>query len=189
MVFTACSDVRNLAAYMTRPLVLLPHLSAMRFERLEIDIRQLFDPAPVDFSLPAFSGLTHLALPHDDLTFGDLYHFKAGLASLPHLTHLHVFNAPRPFLCEVLSNCRRLQILIYLYDSEPRPLEDISRDLSIDDVRFVLTMSEVDYFPADWKAGTQGGQDYWARADIFVAKRRRGEVQPRASISLFLWLD
>ncbi|KAJ7869035.1 hypothetical protein B0H13DRAFT_2063518 [Mycena leptocephala] len=33
-------------------------------------------------------------------------------------------------------------------------------------------------FHQDWYMGTHGGSDYWSRAEIFIAKRRSGEIDP-----------
>ncbi|KAJ7444610.1 hypothetical protein B0H11DRAFT_2086074 [Mycena galericulata] len=180
LLFPACSGVQNLAVYLTRPTFLLPHLGAMKFRRLEIFLRQMFYPALVDLSLPAFAALTHLGMPHDNLSGAvGLDELQTGLASLPCLTHLHLADAPRSFLSGVLSNCQRLQVLISWYNEWfTESLPDRCRELSIDDPRFILMATNTEDFPGDWKAGTQGGLDYWAMADLFVAKRRRGEVQP-----------
>jgi hypothetical protein len=37
-----------------------------------------------------------------------------------------------------------------------------------------------------WIAQTRGGTDHWARAEAFVEKKRRGEIQPGSSALIFL---
>ncbi|KAJ7255764.1 hypothetical protein C8J57DRAFT_1518054 [Mycena rebaudengoi] len=47
---------------------------------------------------------------------------------------------------------------------------------SIDDPRFVMIV--VMRYLEDWLVGANGGTDFWVRAELFVAKKRRGEIQP-----------
>jgi hypothetical protein len=56
---------------------------------------------------------------------------------------------------------------------------------SIDDVRYVcMVVSDEDYLE-EWIIATRGGLDFWARADAFIAKKRRGEIKPSSPISHF----
>ncbi|KAJ7846717.1 hypothetical protein B0H14DRAFT_3678026 [Mycena olivaceomarginata] len=50
-----------------------------------------------------------------------------------------------------------------------------------DDVRVVYDAWEYKDFRQGWLVETRGGLDFWARADTFVAKKRRGEIQPSLS--------
>ncbi|KAJ7605939.1 hypothetical protein DFH06DRAFT_1348359 [Mycena polygramma] len=48
----------------------------------------------------------------------------------------------------------------------------------IDDARVVyMAVSDAKY-EEEWVIGTRGGLDFWARADAFIAKKRRGEIEP-----------
>ncbi|KAJ7256087.1 hypothetical protein C8J57DRAFT_1517809 [Mycena rebaudengoi] len=49
---------------------------------------------------------------------------------------------------------------------------------SVDDPRFVLMWLSNDEYAEDWKVGVEGGRDFWVRAELFIAKRKRGEIQP-----------
>ncbi|KAJ7213763.1 hypothetical protein C8J57DRAFT_1517713 [Mycena rebaudengoi] len=35
-----------------------------------------------------------------------------------------------------------------------------------------------EHYVEDWKVGVEGGEDFWVRAELFIAKRKRGEIQP-----------
>ncbi|KAJ7182925.1 hypothetical protein C8R43DRAFT_1116537 [Mycena crocata] len=59
-------------------------------------------------------------------------------------------------------------------------MDNMEDTLSIDDVPVVGIVLEDDDYEADWVAGTKGGSDFWARADAFVGKRRRGEIEPKS---------
>ncbi|KAJ7256066.1 hypothetical protein C8J57DRAFT_1517788 [Mycena rebaudengoi] len=48
----------------------------------------------------------------------------------------------------------------------------------VDDPRFVLMWLSNDEYAEDWKVGVEGGEYFWVRAELFVAKRKRGEIQP-----------
>jgi hypothetical protein len=43
-----------------------------------------------------------------------------------------------------------------------------------------MVVSDEDYV-IEWIIGTRGGFDFWARADAFIAKKRRGEIHPSMS--------
>ncbi|KAJ7131416.1 hypothetical protein C8R44DRAFT_850141 [Mycena epipterygia] len=74
---------------------------------------------------------------------------------------------------ELLLTCKKLQVLIRM-DST-----GYSDNLpSIEDVHFVSMVLKDDEYEDDWIIGTKGGMDFWARADAFVAKKRRGEIKP-----------
>jgi hypothetical protein len=47
---------------------------------------------------------------------------------------------------------------------------------SVHDPRFVLMCLTNEDYVADWKVGVDGGKDFWVRAELFLAKRKRGEV-------------
>jgi hypothetical protein len=47
---------------------------------------------------------------------------------------------------------------------------------AFDDPRLVL-LGGAGYF-TDWVVGTNGGADFWVRVELFVAKKRPGEVEP-----------
>ncbi|KAJ6565295.1 hypothetical protein DFH09DRAFT_1363870 [Mycena vulgaris] len=127
------------------------------------------------FHQPIFSQLTHFQLfgpwvgsdPSADeeypLTWTDL-------ASLPSLTHL-ALTVPSliPVCSKILRACPDLRALLILngfFDSPPAELAD--------DPRFVIVPQS--NYEEDWVRGAVTGMDYWARADVHIAKRISGEV-------------
>jgi hypothetical protein len=62
--------------------------------------------------------------------------------------------------------------------------------LIIDDVNFVyMDLGYRNVYLCDgWLAQTRGGIDFWARADAFVEKKRRGEIQPSSFVLTVLLL-
>ncbi|KAJ7213780.1 hypothetical protein C8J57DRAFT_288477 [Mycena rebaudengoi] len=42
----------------------------------------------------------------------------------------------------------------------------------------VVLLDLIDEYAKDWKVGVEGGRDFWVRAELFVAKRKHGEIQP-----------
>ncbi|KAJ6592461.1 hypothetical protein B0H19DRAFT_1245335 [Mycena capillaripes] len=126
---------------------------------------------------PALSSLTHLALYEEKS--GDQYGWDTWnqLASLPALTHLAISEGlARAIFPQVLGECRRLLVAIipfYYFEDDPRDASSFAETLY--DPR-VVVMMVLDY-KEDWKTGARGGDDYWARADAFVARKRKGEIK------------
>ncbi|KAJ7872523.1 hypothetical protein B0H14DRAFT_2721986 [Mycena olivaceomarginata] len=91
------------------------------------------------------------------------------------VTHLDLFDSLLPReATQVFSRCRKLEALIGFYTLVPDP-----RHLrSIDDLRFVTMNVSDDDYVMEWVIGTRGGWDFWARADAFIKKRKKGEIEP-----------
>ncbi|KAJ7131408.1 hypothetical protein C8R44DRAFT_774792 [Mycena epipterygia] len=172
-ILSTCSGVRSLLVMpfdSSRP-ALLPSLAAIKPRRLCVVLETIFGTAElIDLSHPMFTSVTHLDL------FGiDLQGPWLTLSLLPALTHLSFLDLYNYNVgTELLSKCEKLEVLIRMasngYASD--------RSLSIDDVRFVCMVLGYYEYVEDWIIGTQGGMDFWARADAFVAKKRRGEIEP-----------
>ncbi|KAJ7757238.1 hypothetical protein DFH07DRAFT_460978 [Mycena maculata] len=111
-----------------------------------------------------FSDITHLQLMDEwtDATGVPLdamvSRIREGLSTLPRLTHLSFTG--EDFLPGVLWK-------------DPEQLRPHLKVLS-KDFRFV-TMRLVDYLN-DWKLGVHTGNDYWNRVEIFISKRRAGQI-------------
>ncbi|KAJ7131405.1 hypothetical protein C8R44DRAFT_871898 [Mycena epipterygia] len=121
-----------------------------------------------------FTSVTHLDL-FDVIDTTNLQWPWLHLALLPSLTHLSLYRFHRSLGTELLLKCKKLQVLIRLDSAgyyTDNPL------LSIEDVRFVYMVLKDDEYAEDWIIGIKGGMDFWARADAFVSKRRRGEIKP-----------
>ncbi|KAJ7176961.1 hypothetical protein C8R46DRAFT_1077865 [Mycena filopes] len=160
--------------YGSDPMTLLPSL---RPRRLYVHIRALLADLESPHLHPAFSLLTHLDvldafknLHTSNLTFDWVIR---ELSLFPALTHLALYDCSASATA-VLAKCTMLELLVDAPCDDPK-----SRHLYVaDDLRFVsIALSDADY-ARDWIIGTQGGRDFWARGDMFVAKRRRGEIEP-----------
>ncbi|KAJ7256018.1 hypothetical protein C8J57DRAFT_1344966, partial [Mycena rebaudengoi] len=173
-ILPLCSDIRNFAWFYADS-TMVPALEAMQLRRLSVVLLDLVESSPVDPSRPLFRTLTHLDLWDSDTEF------LTGLpfAQFPALTHLsvnHLNTQSSPFLASILRDCTRLCILVSM---QMIPFEAGSEThYSVDDPRFVLMWLSNDEYVEDWKVGVDGGKDFWVRAELFVAKRKRGEIQP-----------
>ncbi|KAJ7479439.1 hypothetical protein B0H11DRAFT_2027435 [Mycena galericulata] len=173
---------------------LLPVLGNMRIQRLSVDLGQLFcdeqdlegqifgQHRAVNMKHPLFAAISHLDILDDfeiDEAEPEAMHWLRHLASLPALTHLAFNSPPHPqVLSSVLNTCPRINALLVMYhvvnqDPAKEYLEYIGGAIS--DSRFVVTMYK-DYY-ADWEQGARGGNDIWALAEEFIARKKRGEVE------------
>ncbi|KAJ7081426.1 hypothetical protein C8R44DRAFT_992302 [Mycena epipterygia] len=172
-IISACSGIQSLILMFSTGPSILADLGAMRLRRLSFYLKEISTTKCIDLSHSMFTSVTHLDL-FDPMN----YNFQwplSNFALLPALTHLSLFMFSSPTVgTELLSKCKKLEILIHMagevFDGDDLP--------SIDDVRFVSMVLSDDEYEEDWILGTKGGMDFWARADAFVAKRRRGEIKP-----------
>ncbi|KAJ7489668.1 hypothetical protein B0H11DRAFT_2278361 [Mycena galericulata] len=173
---------------------LLPVLGNMRIQRLSVDLGQLFrdeqdvegevfgEYHAVDMNYPLFAVVSHLEIYDGfdtEVEEPEVMQWLRGLSALPALTHLALNSPPHlQVLSSVLGACPRIDALLVLFpvvqqDSAKEYLEYIGGAIS--DSRFVVVMYKNYY--ADWELGARGGSDVWARADDFIARKKRGEVQ------------
>ncbi|KAJ7060805.1 hypothetical protein C8F01DRAFT_175231 [Mycena amicta] len=147
---------------------------------LYCQLELLFDVANIDFAThPTFQHVTHLELfgdPFEDFT-DEVLAVSEGYSrvlTIPNLTHFAVNDCPAFSICaELLCGHSRLQLFVVLiHESSPRPGPE-HRALT-EDVRFV--MMDVKEYKDDWQYGRMTGDDYWARAEAFVARRRAGNL-------------
>ncbi|KAF7369284.1 hypothetical protein MVEN_00256200 [Mycena venus] len=152
---------------------------AMTPRRLGLTSKSLIGIDPRD---PMFSFLTHLLIDHNGIPSHLITYMSTSLSHLPALTHLAMcdFELRYPSSCAatekaILTTCKGLRVLVV--DPETIRLEGLP---SVDDVRFIYMkwMGDLRRLIEGWVAETRGGIDFWARADAFVAKRRRGEILP-----------
>ncbi|KAJ7255660.1 hypothetical protein C8J57DRAFT_1345374 [Mycena rebaudengoi] len=170
LLISLCSGISRLALLYPKP-TMLPALDNMRLDHLFVSLSFLFghtsDPGEINFDRPLFQALTHLGLLDDRLIDG------LPFAQLPALTHLCVTEQHdlQPLL-SILKKCEKLCVLVNMYGSQV----DFEQDF-VDDPRLVLMTLSPEEYMTDWVAGTKGGQDFWARAEMFVVKQRR-EIKP-----------
>ncbi|KAJ7771110.1 hypothetical protein DFH07DRAFT_768492 [Mycena maculata] len=178
-ILSTCGGIQCLA--LPRDLVtpsILPYLEAMKLRRLTVNLRSLFSGVPSDLAHPTFTYVSHLDIFDSIRRLHVLPHFSwSTLTLLPGLTHLVLSDLGPDTLSitvatEVLACCKRLEVLVGV------AIHDFRDRLSINDPRFVhMSLSDDDY-ARDWVAATRGELDLWARAELFIAKKRRGEIKP-----------
>ncbi|KAF7368607.1 hypothetical protein MVEN_00184600 [Mycena venus] len=180
-LLSRCGVAENLAFIKTPcPAALLPILGALPLQRLSLALSHSFQlfpwPNPFDGRHSIFSQLTHLDIldPHVEI---DEWRTWSGLAQIPRLTHLSTrTHMSESVLHGVLQHCKLLQVLVWVYGIQELLDENRARAELTDDPRFVTLVSGE--LLLDWEAGARGGEDYWARANALV-KKRRSEGQER----------
>ncbi|KAJ7847815.1 hypothetical protein B0H14DRAFT_2510340 [Mycena olivaceomarginata] len=173
LILASCSAVQNLVLFPNQS-DLLPFLSTMPLRRLSTALTDVFPATGVDFMHPLFSRLTHLELM-DTLTNAVWEEWK-GLTLIPNLTHLaFLIEKSLAIFQGVLAACPALQVLVSLHwgfkgiSYAGIGLEPLSQD-----TRFVCMPAPP--LSADWQIGARGGDDFWVRAEKFVAQRVSGQV-------------
>ncbi|KAJ7255622.1 hypothetical protein C8J57DRAFT_1655148 [Mycena rebaudengoi] len=154
-------------------LTMLPALEKMQLQQLTVDLQGLFGVTAIDPARPLFRALTHLRLLNipPELNFDEL----------PALTHLFLSDySSLGLISSTLENCSRLCVLVATFPSRPPELY-VKIHLPIDDPRFVVMSLSCEECMEYWKFGAKGGRDFWDHAENFVARRRRGEIEPGMS--------
>ncbi|KAJ7478694.1 hypothetical protein B0H11DRAFT_1281584 [Mycena galericulata] len=172
-LLAACTGTTNLALWVPTPLPdLLPFLQALTLTRLSADTTHLFGgPLRVNFAHPALRALTHL----DILAAGfDDWRLSAGLATgLPHLTHLAFRDKFHPHVLRgALAHCKALRALGVVWSARRRAV-DVREGEVVDARLFVTVCAE---WAGDWAAGARGGDDVWARGEVFIARKAAGQI-------------
>ncbi|KAF8169170.1 hypothetical protein K438DRAFT_240345 [Mycena galopus ATCC 62051] len=153
---------------------ILPHLSQLR--RWGGNLALLFGGySVIDLSISAFRTLTHMdiwgGIEADDTVI------CPGLAALPCLTHLCLSDRGhwQAVLPRISAQCLQLQVLVSM-PGVAATAQLLATDPPTRDVRFVVCIMPDDYWN-DWEVGARGGTDFWAAADDFVTRKRRGEIE------------
>ncbi|KAJ7131233.1 hypothetical protein C8R44DRAFT_871755 [Mycena epipterygia] len=176
-VLSACKSVENLHVIIAAGLSLqsaLPPLD-MPLRHLYCDLQDFCEMSSFEpFCHSSFHKITHLEL------FAGFEGLWSRLVDLPQLTHLALGTTGDIPVCEqVLATLKSLRALVILHHPPPARL---SVELAIlsEDPRFV--MMGLDYHIEDWQTGILTGDDYWARADEFIAKRISGEIERESPV-------
>ncbi|KAJ7247032.1 hypothetical protein C8J57DRAFT_724976 [Mycena rebaudengoi] len=177
-LLSACVGITDLALWTPGPVsrTCLPLLQALpRLTRLSADLAHLFGgPLRMSFAHPAIAALTHLELLAPGFDDWRLY---AGLARMPHLTHLAFRDRFHPLVIRgALAHCANLKVLGVIWGAR-KGLGDLRLvEEDVVDPRLFMVMS-VDPVRG-WVACARGGaDDMWARAEAFVAKKQAGEIK------------
>ncbi|KAJ7088695.1 hypothetical protein C8R44DRAFT_892752 [Mycena epipterygia] len=129
----------------------------------------------IDLGHPFFRTVTHMDI--FEVVHDDDIRICPGLAALPALTHLCLNGGTGAgAVRRVLEQCMHLRVLVNMWHkSDNEGAYEIASNPPVTDVRFVVSMFS-DYWK-DWEVGARGGIDFWAAADMFVARKRRGEIE------------
>ncbi|KAJ6462462.1 hypothetical protein C8R45DRAFT_940712 [Mycena sanguinolenta] len=183
-----CTGIKSLVIFNTYP-GMLSQLGTARPRHLAGPIESLFQDhvqrtsQDVDLTLPLFSALTHfdvfeaIHLDSSSLTSW------SSLALLPALTHLAFIELSCRVAVSVLTICPKLHIIISMHSDARTHSHMVSstvEDMDDLDSRFLSMVLTSDDYVLDWEAGIRGGIDFWTRADAFVARKRRGEIEPKS---------
>ncbi|KAF7364075.1 hypothetical protein MSAN_01066300 [Mycena sanguinolenta] len=184
-ILSRCTGALGLGIFQAAPNPsLLPAIAAMGLLQISVDIDRLFGDSGVDFRHFAFAQLTHLDL----INVPAPENWTTGICALPCLTHLsfnfdpdHKTNLGATASRHILAECKSLEVLILIFSDAVDRKENDGYQYFSDDPRSVTMV--VDTFLEDWEKGATGRDDYWARAETFIQKRRAGEINgPEYSI-------
>ncbi|KAJ6482615.1 hypothetical protein C8R45DRAFT_1215368 [Mycena sanguinolenta] len=184
-VLSACSGIHNLVLCIRPPTLetLLPTLAAMRPRRLALSRKP-----SLDSHAPMFTFLTHFHILSSSLP-ADAGALPSFLAHLPALTHFAIgsqMDGTTPtnlaLAREILAECKTLEVLILEFYNSNSLAPFLP---SVYDPRFLYQWFQARAFIDGWVAELEGGIDFWARGDAFIAKKLRGEIQPVSRC----WID
>ncbi|KAJ6598404.1 hypothetical protein DFH09DRAFT_1394623 [Mycena vulgaris] len=162
---------------------LLPILQEMKgVRKFSCDLEFLFGyGAAVNLRHSFFRTITHMDMP-DVLGNGNgiqvATSLAEGLAEMPALTHLalHDLVGGTTFLQRVLDGCAHLRAVVTLVNNaEWWRARKIADNPPVTDARFLVCTRPI--YWDDWEVGARGGTDFWAAADTFLARKRRGEIE------------
>ncbi|KAJ6589684.1 hypothetical protein B0H19DRAFT_1249211 [Mycena capillaripes] len=170
IILAACPRVKNVFLLDTCDPQYLHALGRLQsLTHLTMEIKPLFTPDGIDFTAPLFRNLTHLEFPDDcDELPSDI---GSGLALIPNLTHVSFnFNWDVAALHALHARIRtngRLRCIVFF------GLHGMAAQLP-EDTRFVYISHST--FRFNWLRGAATGDDYWARAETFIAAKQAGKA-------------
>ncbi|KAJ7028844.1 hypothetical protein C8F04DRAFT_1398713 [Mycena alexandri] len=169
-ILHVCTGIQSLALIRSNiPSFLLPTLATLRPQRLWGYFSFLLDKK--DFGQSMFIFVTHLTLweisrqPDRDIPV-----WLSFLAMFPSLTHLKVPSLFKTTLVpHILASSKMLEVLVKDSSLSGEELYNVDDRYVTLELRGVI---------GQWVMGARGGNDFWARAEAFIAKKRRREIQP-----------
>ncbi|KAK7050745.1 tyrosinase central domain-containing protein [Favolaschia claudopus] len=173
LILELCTNLVDLGlnSWFTDP-ALLPVLGTLQLRRLAVNLRVLFGQSPIDLRHPLFHSVTHL----DIFRVEGVADILPKLSVLPSLTHLALdSDLPREKILGVLPGCEDLKVLLVQWRRFEKEGFATAKVPCVYDVRFVIAIYS-DYW-AEWENGARGREDSWSRADEFVLRKRKGEVE------------
>ncbi|KAK7051995.1 hypothetical protein R3P38DRAFT_2858019 [Favolaschia claudopus] len=180
-VFSVCDNIRSLVilSELKHPghFFSLKQLTTLRPIRLGLYFNELVQATDTQSPHPLLTSVTHFDL--FDMRLKD--DIADRLALLPALTHLSIWrsSATPGQVSAVLTSCRKLKALVAIDNWRKEPFPEFhTEDASYSaDLRVVSVILHNPQYLHEWVTGTYGGIDFWARADVFIGKRRRGEIE------------
>ncbi|KAJ7628241.1 hypothetical protein DFH06DRAFT_1338687 [Mycena polygramma] len=127
---------------------------------------------------PNLRFLTHLDL-YESTEGTQTWEDWSALAALPGLTHLCVSRQfPSDVLIHAMAECPRLAVAVTGFWAawEHKDAMIFARSLATTkaDLRMVALL--VTSYDGDWRWGARGKVDFWIRAEVFITRKRRGEI-------------
>ncbi|KAF7346778.1 hypothetical protein MSAN_01816300 [Mycena sanguinolenta] len=153
-------------------------LGKMRLQRLGFTVPPFFMKwNRAGFAHPLFVSVTHLdlySLGHSDDHDIQKWH---GITTLPVLSHLALSPSIATYILpSIVTQCPRLRaIVVTTHRSRSADLA-FANSLALADERIVVMAIRMGY-DDDWELGVRGGDDFWARAEAFLARKRAGKVE------------
>ncbi|KAJ7154225.1 hypothetical protein C8R46DRAFT_1227831 [Mycena filopes] len=180
-VLCACPGIINLVIDRGLDLDLLPVLDKLRLQRIDLSVPPLGSQwASSILKHRLFLSITHLSFfqNHDADPEPSKWEDWSQLAALPALTHLSLSEDISAIFPSALDECRGLVLAVTLFWTRPLRTRAVTfaQRLAVADARF-LVMVTANAVETEWEIGAWGGDDYWARAERFIARRRAGEIE------------
>ncbi|KAJ7028108.1 hypothetical protein C8F04DRAFT_1399146 [Mycena alexandri] len=169
-ILAACSGLENLCLlYMDTTWI--PFIAVMPLKHFYGPCKSLLT---LHLSHAVFLRLTHLEVL-DTIEATDTW--TVHVESLPALTHLAFINLNDTALCiRLLKACKSLRVLILHHGVGAGGRDrDHPHEAALAQDGRVVGLNCSNYIQ-DWCLGARWGEDYWHRAEIFVEKRRAGEI-------------
>ncbi|KAJ7758921.1 hypothetical protein B0H14DRAFT_2634553 [Mycena olivaceomarginata] len=188
LILSTCSGVENLSIAGIRQRTALPALSGLALKRLYCNLDDLFgSQEKIDFTHGLFVRLTHLDLFYLGTILPSTL---SGLALIPHLSHLSFqdddYRSHPSAPLTLLQTCSALCVLVSLI-SRKGDHERVDDTSILAYPRFVRMARP--HYAADWQIGVHTGDDYWVRAEVFIARRISGDIDPTSNIAPYtLWV-
>ncbi|KAJ7088095.1 hypothetical protein C8R44DRAFT_892895 [Mycena epipterygia] len=150
-VLSICSGVDNLWVNddLTQTISVMEPLRLQHLYAQTLPFLRILSPLH-----PFFSRITHLELM-DAPDAQDLEAWRLGQSCISSRS-------------SPISHSMTMPSLLFVA-SYPSSVAELSHDF-----RFVVMCC--DYYQLDWQMGAHAGIDYWSRAEIFIGKRRSGEI-------------
>ncbi|KAJ7821870.1 hypothetical protein B0H14DRAFT_3732947 [Mycena olivaceomarginata] len=156
-------------------------LSGLALKRLYCNLEDLFgSQEKIDFTHGLFVRLTHLDLFYLGTILPSTL---SGLALIPHLSHLSFqdddYRSHPSAPLTLLQTCSALRVLVSLI-SRKGDHERVDDTNILAYPRFVRMARP--HYAADWQIGMHTGDDYWVRAEVFIARRISGDIDSLQNI-------